>query len=181
MFGPRGCPGVAGFGAVSKDLAEVLVAADTYSVSHEPVLLTAELYGTLALCLHDEERGVGGLLHLRFADASGRPTDATDNTLSCVLIVLDRFKSAVFGACARREDVQARILAHAPSAQGGTEPSASLVDLIKADLADGGVACGAQTLRRREGVQVHFEPFAGRVWISGLERARADARRRRGL
>ena len=74
-----------------------MVAPDTYHVSPEPMLLVAELHGALALCLHDEERGVGGLLHLRFKGGTGRPSDVTDNTLSSVLVVLDRFKRAVLG------------------------------------------------------------------------------------
>src|SRR5260370_38891820 len=52
--------------ALATDLTEVMVAPDTYHVSPEPMLMIADLHGALALCLHDEGRGVGGLLHLRF-------------------------------------------------------------------------------------------------------------------
>ena len=149
-----------------KDLTEVLVAPDSYQVSPEPVLLIAELQGALALCLHDEARGVGGLLHLRFVGGSGQPSDVTDNTLSSVLVVLDRFKRAVIGATARRDDIQARILAHALPPTDAQEPSATLVDLLRADLADGKIACGAQLTRRAEPVRVCFQPFEGRVWIA---------------
>lgn len=149
-----------------KDVTEVLVAPDTYQVSPEPVLLIAELHGALALCLHDEGRGVGGLLHLRFVGGTGRPSDVTDNTLSSVLVVLDRFKRGVIGNSTRRDGIQARILAHAlPPTEAG-EPSASLVDLIRADLADGKIKCGTQMTRRAESVRVCFQPFEGRVWIS---------------
>ncbi|MEA2824348.1 MAG: hypothetical protein QOG17_3518 [Gammaproteobacteria bacterium] len=149
-----------------KDLTEVLVAPDTYQVSPEPVLLIAELHGALALCLHDEGRGVGGLLHLRFVGGTGRPSDVTDNTLSSVLVVLDRFKRGVIGNSTRRDGIQARILAHAlPPTEAG-EPSASLVDLIRADLADGKIKCGTQMTRRAEPVRVCFQPFEGRVWLS---------------
>jgi chemotaxis receptor (MCP) glutamine deamidase CheD len=151
---------------VLKDVTEVLVAPDTYQVSPEPVLLIAELHGALALCLHDEGRGVGGLLHLRFVGGTGRPSDVTDNTLSSVLVVLDRFKRGVIGNSTRRDGIQARILAHAlPPTEAG-EPSASLVDLIRADLADGKIKCGTQMTRRAESVRVCFQPFEGRVWIS---------------
>ncbi len=158
---------------------EVAVAADTYQVSSEPVLLVADLHGALALCLHDEGRGIGGLLHLRFIGATGRPSDVTDNTLSCVLVVLDRFKRAVLGNSARIDEVQARILAHALPPNGSGEPSASLVDLIKADLADGKIPCGTQTLRRVDPVRVCFQPFEGRVWISGPADSRNLANKRR--
>jgi hypothetical protein len=56
------------------------------------------------------------------------------------------------------------------------EPSASLVDLIQADLADGKIACGSQTMRRTEGVRVCFQPFEGRVWICGPNDLRSARR-----
>ncbi len=161
---------------MAKDLTEVSVAPDTYHVSPEPMLLVAELHGALALCLHDEGRAVGGLLHLRFMGGTGRPSDVTDNTLSSVLVVLDKFKRAVLGNSTRRDEVQARILAHALPPTDAGEPSASLVDLIKADLADGKISCGTQTMRRTESVRVCFQPFEGRVWICGPNGLRATTR-----
>jgi len=156
---------------VAKDLTEVLVAPDTYHVSPEPMLMIADLHGALALCLHDEGRAVGGLLHLRFMGGTGRPSDVTDNTLSSVLVVLDRFKRAVLGNATRRDEIQARILAHALPPTDAGEPSASLVDLIQADLADATIACGTQTMRRNEPLRVCFQPFEGRMWICPPERA----------
>jgi len=153
--------------SVSTGPQEVSVAADTYQVSPEPVLLVAELHGALALCLHDEGRGIGGLLHLRFGGGTGRPCDVSDNTLSRVLVVLDRFKRAVLGNAVPRGSVHARVLAHALPPTGADEPSASLVDLIRADLADGKINCGTKTLRRTQAVRVCFQPFHGRVWICG--------------
>ena len=152
---------------MATDLTEVTVAPDTYHVSPEPLLMIADLHGALALCLHDEGRGVGGLLHLRFMGGTGRPSDVTDNTLSSVLVVLDRFKRAVLGNSTRGDEIQARILAHALPPTDAGEPSASLVDLIQADLADGKIPCGTQLTRRAEAVRVCFQPFEGRVWISG--------------
>jgi chemotaxis receptor (MCP) glutamine deamidase CheD len=164
--------------ALAANLTEVTVAPDTYHVSPEPMLLIADLNGALALCLHDEARRVGGLLHLRFMGGTGRPSDVTDNTLSSVLVVLDRFKRAVLGNAAHGDDVQARILAHALPPTDAGEPSASLVDLIKADLADGKIVCGTQTTRRTEALRVCFQPFEGRVWICGPNDLRAAPRAR---
>jgi chemotaxis receptor (MCP) glutamine deamidase CheD len=143
------------------------------------MLMIADLHGALALCLHDESRGVGGLLHLRFKGGTGRPSDVTDNTLSSVLVVLDRFKRAVLGTAARGDEVQARILAHALPPTNAGEPSASLVDLIRADLADVKIACGTQTTRRTEALRVCFEPFEGRAWVCGPNDLRAVPRARR--
>jgi hypothetical protein len=165
---------------VVKDRAEVLVVPDTYQVSPEPLLMIADLHGALALCLHDEDRGVGGLLHLRFMGGTGRPSDVTDNTLSSVLVVLDRFKRAVIGHSTRGDEIQGRILAHALPPTDVGEPSATLVDLIQADLADGKISCGTQMIRRTAAVRVCFQPFEGRVWISGPHHdARAALNERR--
>ena len=164
---------------VTKELTEVLVAPDTYHVSPESMLMVADLHGALALCLHDEGRAVGGLLHLRFMGGNGRPSDVTDNTLTSVLVILDRFKRAVLGNALPSEDIQARIIAHALPPTGAMEPSASLVDLIRADLADGKIACGTQMTRRTESIRVCFQPAEGRAWICGpndLRAARAAQR-----
>jgi chemotaxis receptor (MCP) glutamine deamidase CheD len=161
---------------LATNLTEVMVAPDTYHVSPEPMLLVAELHGALALCLHDEGRAVGGLLHLRFQGGTGRPSDVTDNTLSSVLVVLDRFKRAVLGNAAKADEVHARILAHALPPMDAGEPSATLVDLIQADLVDEKIACGTQTLRRTETLRVCFQPFEGRVWICGPSDLRAMPR-----
>ncbi len=163
------------------ELAEMIVAPDTYHVSPESMLLIADLEGALALCLHDEGRGVGGLLHLRFSGNTGCPSDITDNTLSSVLVVLDRFKRGVIGNASRRGDFQARIIAHAMPPTDASEPSASLVDLIRADLADGKIACGTQTVRRTESLRVCFQPFEGRVWIAGPPDGRAISRAQRSI
>jgi chemotaxis receptor (MCP) glutamine deamidase CheD len=157
----------------------MVIAPDTYQVSTESLLMIADLEGALALCLHDEGRGVGGLLHLRFMGSTGRPSDITDNTLSSVLVVLDRFKRAVMGNTRRMDDIQARILAHALPPQNSKEPSASLVDLIKADLADNRISCGTQMVRRAEPVRVCFQPFEGRVWLAGPSDVRAVAKAQR--
>ncbi len=167
--------------ALATDLTEVMVAPDTYHASPEPMLMIADLQGALALCLHDEGRRVGGLLHLRFMGGTGRPSDVTDNTLSSVLVILDRFKRAVLGNATRADEVQARILAHALPPTDAGEPSASLVDLIKADLADAKIACGTQTTRRTETLRVCFQPFEGRVWVCGPKDSRAVPRARRSV
>jgi hypothetical protein len=152
---------------LSQELKTVMVEPDAFEVADEPRLLIADLTGALAVCLHDEGRRIGGLLHLRFTGPAGRPTDLTDEALSAVLGVLDEFKTAVLGDLTRVDEIQARILAQAPPRTHEPEPKASLVDLICADFTDGKIACGTQTLRRLEPVRVCFQPFAGRIWISG--------------
>lgn len=162
-------------------LTHIQVAPDTFEVASEAVLLIADLKGALAVCLHDEARGAGGLLHLQFTGGAGRPTEVTDEDLSAVLAVVDRFKTAVLGVAPRPDEVQARILAQAPPRAETAEPKTSLVDLIRADFTDRRIACGTQTLRRLEPVRVFFQPQAGRVWISGPCHAQAEQKRRSSI
>jgi len=166
---------------VAGNLTEVMVAADTYQVSPRPVLLTADLCAALAVCMHDERRAVGGLLHLPSSGAGASPKDLTDNTLSCVLIVLERFKRAVLGNAPRGDEVRVRIIAHAPPSADPDLPSASLADLIKADLADAGFGCGTRVLPCAQPVRVHFEPFTGRVWLAGADDGKAGTFKRSHL
>jgi hypothetical protein len=166
---------------LSQELTTVEVVADTFEVSAEPRLLVADLTGALAVCLHDEGRRAGGLLHLRFTDPAGRLTEVTDEALSALLRVLDRFKAAVLGESPRVDDIQVRILAQAPPRTDEPEPKASLVELIRADFSDLKIACGTQILRRVEPVRVFFQPFAGRVWISGPGDSRATQKKRSSL
>ena len=128
------------------------------------MILVANLSGALALCLHDEGRGVGGLLHLRYTSGDGRPSDVTDNTLSSVLVVLDRFKKAVLGNNFRSDEVQARVLAHALPPVGTAEPTASIVDLVQADFADSKIHCGSRSFAVKKGCASalnHFTAASG--------------------
>ena len=160
---------------MGEQLRTISVAPESFEISAESVLLVADLQGALAVCLHDEGRRAGGLLHLRFGGPNGCPGDVTDDALSAILTVLDNFKTAVLGAAPRLDDVQARILAHAPP------PKVSLVELIRADFTDAKISCGTQTLRRIELVRVFFQPFEGRVWISAPSDIRATQNRRSSL
>ena len=160
------------------DLIRETVAADTYRVSAEPVLLFAELTNALALCVHDEARSVGGLLHLRFF-GGGRPSDATDIELNSLLVILDRFKVEVLGSAAPSDAVQARIIAHESPTAVIDDVSASLVDLLKADFEDSKIICGAETLRRADPVYVSFQPCEGLVRVCARSELPAKALRQR--
>jgi len=66
----------------------------------------------LALCLHDEG-GRGRLATLEIHGRHRASSDVTDNTLSSSLVVLDNSSERCLGHSTRRDEVQARILAHA--------------------------------------------------------------------
>ena len=165
---------------VAKDLVEVVVAPDTYHVSPEPMLLVAELHGALGLCLHDEGRGVGGLLHLKFMGGDGPSERCHRQYLELRARGARSIQARRPRECdsSKRDDIQARILAHALPPTGAPEPTASLVDLIQADLADSKIYCGSQTMRRTEPLRVCFQPFEGRVWVCGPSSLGASSTRR---
>lgn len=161
------------------DLPEIAVVPDTFEVSASPVILVAHLKGALGLCLHDEGRGVGGLLHLRYASGDDRPADVTDTILCSVLLVLDKFRKAVLGNHFRPDEVQARVIGQSPPPAMKSEPTATIVQLIQADFVDSRIQCGAQIIHREDGVRLCFEPFHGRLWVSGPgERHGMTAQRR---
>ncbi|MDP9065112.1 MAG: hypothetical protein M3O06_04505, partial [Pseudomonadota bacterium] len=147
------------------DITRLLIDPDKYHVSPEPILMVATLSGGLALSLYDKSRRVGGMLHLRFMGTGGRPSDVTDNTANSVLVILERFKRGVIGNAARVEEIEARIIAHALPPTGVGEPTANLVDLIRAALAHDKIGCGTQMTRRTDPVTVCFQPVEGRIWI----------------
>ena len=142
------------------------------------MLLVADLYGALAVCLSDGRSGAGGLLHLPYSGGPTRSSDATDSTLSCFLLVLDRFVGEVFGNAVRLDEVQARVVAHALPAKDPGEPSASLVDLVKADLADRHIRCATQILTRADPFRIYFQPYDGRIYLSGSAVAAGSTTRR---
>ena len=123
--------------------------------------------------LHDEGRGVGGLLHLRSWAALACPSDVTDNTLSSVLVVLTVSSAAVLGnaRAARRHSC-----AHPGSC---VAPDRSRRAHRNVGGFDSSGSCRRQNCvrhqmtRRAEPVRVCFQPFEGRVWIS---RQRAGVR-----
>lgn len=162
------------------ELSEIEVDADDFRLTGAGTRLTASLEEALALCLGDERRGLGGLLHLRCHHPGGRPPELTDNTLSAVLVALGRFKRAVLGAAPRREGVTAHLVVQTRAPEGSA-CSASLADLVRADLADEGIDCSLHVLRRNATVCVRFDPAVGRLWVAGADEARSPSAQRQRL
>ncbi|HYM36377.1 MAG TPA: hypothetical protein VET48_13340, partial [Steroidobacteraceae bacterium] len=77
---------------------------DAYRIAREAILLCCELNAAVAVCVHDDTQGVGGLLHLRFVPHNrAKPADLTDNTLSSDLLLLDRFCKDLRSQGARKQ------------------------------------------------------------------------------
>lgn len=97
----------------------------------------AELHAALAICVHDDTQGTGGMLHMKYVATSGeRPIDLTDNTLSSGILLMDRFCKELRSLGARKQSWQVTICAHLPPQGQVDEPAATVVDLVKAYFAD---------------------------------------------
>lgn len=149
-------------------LKEVLVQADAFSVARESGVLIAQLNAALAVCVHDDTQGVGGLLHLRYvATSNDQPLDLTDNTLSSDLLLMDRFCKELRTFGARKQSWRVTIYAHTPDQAGMDAPAATVLDLVKAYFSDGRFAVETKDSRRASGLTVRMDPREGRMWVDG--------------
>jgi hypothetical protein len=156
---------------------EVLVEADEFRISREPVLLVANLRASLAINLYDDNQGVGGLLHLRYvATLNDRPLELTDNTLSSAVLLIDRFCKEMKTAGSRAQWWRVRILAHSPSPDMD-DTAATVLDLVRAYFVDSVKPVSCQEFKRVPGVAIRTHAREGQIWTSGLPERRTEAAR----
>lgn len=147
---------------------EWFVEPDSFLVARESVLLVCELRAALAVCVHDDTQGVGGMLHLRYvATSNDEPLDLTDNTLSSGLLLMDRFCKDLRLEGARKQRWRVNIFAHTPPELRMQGPAATVLDLVKAYFAEGRRPVACQELQRELGVRVRLDPREGRAWVTG--------------
>lgn len=158
--------------------AEVRVESDAFRVARESVLLVAELRAALAVCVHDDTQGAGGLLNLRYVATaeSNQPIDLTDNTLSSTLLLMDRFCKELRLLGARKQSWRVNIFAHTPERPNLQEPAATVIDLIKAYFADSRHPSVCEQFHRGIGIVVRLDPREGRRWVNGLAGTAAGTR-----
>ncbi|HEY8537624.1 MAG TPA: hypothetical protein VIL28_02085 [Steroidobacteraceae bacterium] len=156
---------------------ELLVAADTFRVSRESKLLVCELRAALAVCVHDDTQGAGGMLHLRYvATNEDQPLDLTDNTLSSDLLLMDRFCKELRSLGARKQSWRVSIFAHLPPQPEMRDPAATVLDLVKAYFADGRLPVECKELQCELGLIVRLDAREGRIWVTGTPGTAASAR-----
>lgn len=147
-------------------LSEQVVKADEYQVSRNASPLVARLRAALALCLHDDTQGVGGMLHLRYASGSDeRPLQLTDNILSSNLLLIDRFCKELRALGARKTTWRVNIIGHVPMTQGMAEPAATIVDLLRAYFFDSRLPVTCKEIAQPKEVIVSFEPREGLIRV----------------
>jgi chemotaxis receptor (MCP) glutamine deamidase CheD len=147
---------------------EIFIEPDAFQVAEESLLLAADLQAALAICLHDDTQGVGGLLHLRYvAMGDEGPMELTDNTLSSNLLLMDRFCKELRSAGARKHSWRVRIYAHLPESPNMEKPAATVLDLLRAYFADSRRPVQCEEIRRPLGLRIRFHAREGHVWLSG--------------
>jgi chemotaxis receptor (MCP) glutamine deamidase CheD len=138
------------------------IEADAFSIAREATPLCCELNAAVAVCVHDDTQGVGGLLHLRFSPhGHAKPADLTDNTLSSDLLLLDRFCKELRSEGARKQSWRVQLIGHIPVTEGMDTPAATLLDLLRAYFADSRLPVECKELRRTGSVIVNFDPREG--------------------
>jgi chemotaxis receptor (MCP) glutamine deamidase CheD len=153
-------------------LKEIPVEPDAFRVARQSLLLVADLHAALAVCLHDDTQGVGGLMHLRYVATSERgPIDLTDNTLSSDLLLMDRFCKELRSIGARKHSWRVRIFAHLPERPDMSRPAATVLDLLKAYFTDSRLPTECREICRPMGVRVRLDPREGHVWLNGAPAA----------
>lgn len=144
-----------------------LIQLEDYRVSDKGVILMALLSSSLAICMHDDTQGAGGILHLRYAATlNGRPVELTDNTLSSNLLLLDRFCKEMRGLGARKTSWRVRIVGHVPSNSGMEGPVASVLDLLRAYFADTRVAVECKEIKRDKDVLLRLDSHSGKIVVT---------------
>jgi chemotaxis receptor (MCP) glutamine deamidase CheD len=138
------------------------IEADAFRIARESASLECELNAAIAVCVHDDTQGVGGLLHLRFTPHDlAKPADLTDNTLSSDLLLLDRFCKELRSEGARKQSWRVQLIGHVPVTDGMDTPAATLLDLLRAYFADSRLPVECKEVRRAGTVIVQFDPREG--------------------
>lgn len=139
---------------------EVSVPVDSFLIAQRDQVLCARLSGSFALCISDEVQDAGALVHVQ----AGRPgrtgdnPDLTDNTLSTDLLLLDRCLAELRVAEPRARHWQAKFIAHADPAAGGTERLSVLQAFVEVYLEDTGVQLTATITHDGPVRQLAFRP-----------------------
>jgi chemotaxis receptor (MCP) glutamine deamidase CheD len=147
-------------------ITDISIEPDGYRIAREAVHLSVHLQAAVAVCVHDDTQGVGGLLHLRYlAKGQTKPLDLTDNTLSSDLLLLDRFCKELRSQGARKNSWRVYLIGHIPQTDGIDAPAATLFDLLRAYFADSRLPVECKEFRREQQVLVRMHPRDGNLWV----------------
>jgi hypothetical protein len=151
---------------IAVPMKEIAVDPDVYRVAGRNTTLVANLQAAVAVCVHDDSQGIGGLLHMRYVwtTPNDEPLEFTDNTLCTDILLLDRFFKELKKQGARMKALRTRIFAHTPPAEGLEHPIASVLDLLRAYFADERVAPEIREVKGLRPCKLSFDAHEGRIW-----------------
>jgi hypothetical protein len=146
---------------------QIAIEPDGFQVSREPVMLAVTLHAAVAVCVHDDTQGVGGVLHLRYiASTDDKAPDLTDNTLSTDLLLLDRFCKELRTQGARKQSWRVRLVSHVPPGNGAHTPAATLLDLLRAYFADSRIAAEHKEISHDSAIVIRLNAREGDLSIA---------------
>lgn len=151
---------------MTKD-SEILIQPGEYRASDSGGVLAAELSHSLAICIHDDTRGVAGVLHVHYATThEGRGIELTDAVLSSHLLLLDLFCKQMRALGARKTSWRVRVVGHIPSNVGMEEPAASVIDLLKVYFDDTRLPVECKELKRAKEILLRLDAHTGRIVVT---------------
>ena len=144
------------------DLKRHVIQGEHAVSSDQRAMLTTVLGSCVAACLHDPERGVGGMNHFLLADTADgeRVTEAAMRYGAYAMEVLinDLMKRG-----ARRERLEAKIFGGAKMIDALYDVGAANAAFARHFLADEGIPIIAASLGGRHARRVEFWPATGRA------------------
>lgn len=152
---------------MSAKAPEILIQPGEYRTADDGRVLTAQLSHSLAICIHDDTRGVAGILHFHYAVThEGRGLELTDAILSSHLLLLDLFCKEMRAMGARKTSWRVRIVGHIPANSGMEEPAASVIDLLKVYFDDTRLPVECKELKRPKDILLRLDSHVGRIVVS---------------
>jgi chemotaxis receptor (MCP) glutamine deamidase CheD len=152
---------------MSEKAPDILIQPGEYRASDAGDVLAAQLSHSLAVCIHDDTRGVAGILHFHYAQThEGRGIDLTDAILSSHLLLLDLFCKQMRALGARKTSWRVRLVGHIPGNMGMEDPAASVMDLLKVYFDDTRLPVESKELRRPRDILLRLDSHTGRIVVT---------------
>lgn len=152
---------------MSANPTEILIQPGEYRSADDGRVLAAQLSHSLAICIHDDTRGVAGVLHFHYAlTHEGRGIELTDAILSSHLLLLDLFCKEMRARGARKTSWRVRLVGHVPADLGMEEPAASVMDLLKVYFDDTRLPVECKELRRTRDILLRLDSHTGRIVVT---------------
>jgi len=134
-----------------------------HAVSSDPdALLTTVLGSCVAACLHDPERGVGGMNHFLLAD-SAEGLRVQDEAMRYGAYAMEVLINDLMQRGARRERLEAKVFGGAKMIEALHDVGAANAAFARRFLHDEGIPIIAASLGGRRARRVEFWPASGRA------------------